>query len=402
MDKELDFATLAAHVGLHQRVGDEVATVGPIVASTTFTADSVEQVHAALSPESPGYAYARNASPTVAAFERDFAPLEQAEEAVAFGSGMAAIRGALQSCHLHAGSRIVASSDLYGVTGSLLREFESYGVAVDYVDIANLDEVEAALDAPTAALLFEAISNPLLKVADVAALAGIAQKRGATSVIDNTFATPVLLRPLAHGVDIVVHSATKYIAGHGDVVAGLVAGDRSRMTAVRQGRTISGSILSPFEAWLAMRGLRTLAVRYERQAESAGIVARWLDEQPWVERVYYPGLTDHPQHNLAREQFAGRFGAMVAFDVAGGRDRAIDFMDNLLLIAPGTSLGDLASLILYPPASSHRTLDDGQLRAIGIGPGLVRLSVGIESPADLISDLAQAARSSEKGGLAAV
>jgi cystathionine beta-lyase/cystathionine gamma-synthase len=223
-------------------------------------------------------------------------------------------------------------------------------------------------------------------------LAEIGRTHRATVVVDNTFATPLLCRPLEHGADIVVHSATKYLAGHGDVTAGIVASRKSLLQRIRSARTVAGGVLSPFEAWLAMRGLRTLHVRMDRHCQSALSIAEWLAQQLWVERVYYPGLSASPYHKLAATQFDGRFGGMLAFDLRADRPQTLAFMDALELVTAGTSLGDVESLALYPPLSSHRTLDADELRRAGIGDGLVRLSIGLESSRDLKADLARAAR----------
>jgi cystathionine beta-lyase/cystathionine gamma-synthase len=392
-DMPQDFDTIAAHAGSHIRVGDTISTVGPIDPSTTFTYDAIEEVHAALTPGGGGFAYARNANPTVVALETVAAELEGAEAAVAFGSGMAALHGALVGLGIRRGDTVVAASDLYGVTRTLLHDLEAFGVTTLFVDAQDLESVERALSSRRAkVLLFETIANPLLKVSDVRALAALSTQYDTISVVDNTFATPVLIRPITLGVDVVVHSATKYIAGHGDVTAGLVLGTSTRMAGVRSARTAMGGVLSPFEAWLAMRGIKTLAIRVQRQSDTADEIARWLETQSWVERVYYPGLETVRDHGVAAGQFHHLFGGMVSFDLRGGRDQVLHFLDELQLITPGTSLGDVESLILYPPLTSHRMLSDGELQLLGIRQGLLRLSVGLETSRDLESDLAQAAK----------
>lgn len=390
-EETLDFETLAAHAGTRMSVGDSISTVAPITASTTFTYETVAGVHEALAPDGSGFAYARNANPTVVSLEQAIAALEGAEDAVAFGSGMAAIHAALIGSGLQRGDSIVAAEDLYGVTRSLLIQLEDLGIRTRFVDVLDLDAVARALrEYSPKVLLFESISNPLLKVADVGALARLGRQHGAIVVIDNTFASPRLLRPLDHGVDVVVHSATKYIAGHGDVVAGVVAASADRVRPIRQARTLSGGVLSPFEAWLTLRGIRTLPLRIARQSESALELARWLQERPWVEHVYYPGLNSHAQHQIASRQFGALSGGMVAFDLKASRDGTIRFIDALELITPGTSLGDVESLILYPVLTSHRTLSPAQCAELGIGEGLLRLSVGLESVRDLARDLERA------------
>ena len=396
-----DFETLAAHAGIGMRLGDATATVAPISASTTYSYDSVEEIHAALGPDPKGYAYARNANPTVVALEQTAAALEGAEQAVAFGSGMAAIHAALLGIGIETGDTVVVASDLYGVTRSLLAQFEAFGVETRYVDILDLEEVERVVAETRArALYFESISNPLLRVADVGRLVEIGRTHRAVTLIDNTFATPYLLRPSELGIDMVIHSATKYIAGHGDVMAGLVVSNASLGKRVSQARTAHGSVLSPFEAWLTLRGIRTLPLRMQRQCDSARSLAEWLMEQEWVEQVHYPGLPSHRQHALAARLFEGRFGGMVAFELRADQRGALAFIDQLELITAATSLGDAASLVLYPPLTSHRNLSPDGLRRSGIGEGLIRLSVGLESPRDLCQDLEQAAEQAQVRRLA--
>lgn len=388
----LDFETLAAHAGTRTPVGDVISTVAPLVASTTFTYEAVAGVHEALAPDGSGFAYARNANPTVVSLEQAIASLEGAEEAAAFGSGMAAIHASLIGSGVQRGDSIVAAADLYGVTRSLLVQLADLGIRTRFVDVLDPDAVAAAIDEENPRiLLFESISNPLLKVADVAALARLGHDRGATVIIDNTFASPWLFRPLQFGVDIVVHSATKYIGGHGDIVAGVVAASRDRIRPIRKARTLSGGVLSPFEAWLTLRGIRTLPLRMARQSESALALARWLQTQSWVSRVYYPGLPSHPQHEIAVREFGEHWGGMVAFDLQATQVETLRFLDSLHLITPGTSLGDVESLILYPKLTSHRTLSPRECSELGIGEGLLRLSVGLESVRDLAGDLEAAA-----------
>lgn len=389
---ELDLETRAVHGGLGIRVGDTISTVPPIDASTTFTAGSVAGIHAALEPEPTGFAYARNANPTVRTLEDTMASLESADEVVAFGSGMAAIQAAVLVHDLEPGSEIIAARAVYGVTRALFQQLQMSGISTRYVDALDAEAVTSALDGGHPNLLYlESITNPLLEVPDLRRLTRLAHERNVPVVVDNTFATPILLRPLELDVDLVVHSATKYIAGHGDSVAGLVAGNGRWGRRVRDWRTVTGGILSPFEAWLTLRGIRTLPLRMERQCESAHELAHRLTSEDWIERVYYPGLASDSQHEVAERQFGGRFGGMISFDVRGGRDATLGFLDALELVVPATSLGDVASLVLYPPLSSHRSLSqEAQLEA-GIGQGLVRLSVGLESPRDIMRDLQRAA-----------
>jgi cystathionine gamma-synthase/methionine-gamma-lyase len=356
--------------------------------------DSMEELDAVLGGERAGFVYPRYGSPTVGAFERAIATLEGAEDAVAFASGMAAIHAALLGAGIRAGSAVVAAADVYGATYALLEKtFATLGVCVCFVDITDVAQVtRAAAETQPVALLCEIISNPLLKVADVPALADIAHNAGATLIVDNTFASPYLFRPLAHGADYVVHSATKYLAGHGDVLAGVVACSEMRGHDLRERQKLLGANLGPQEAWLALRGLKTLPLRMCQHCTNAQAVAEWLAGRPAVTHVHYPGLPDHPQHDLAARLFGERgFGGMVSFDLRGaGQAEVFRFMEALELVLPATTLGDVYSEALYPTHSSHRYVTPEVRAALGIGDGLVRLSVGIEDAEDIIADLAQA------------
>jgi cystathionine beta-lyase/cystathionine gamma-synthase len=305
---------------------------------------------------------------------------------------MAAMHAALLGTGIEADDTVVVARDLYGVTRSLLMQLEQFGVSHRFVNVLEPAEVERALGETGARVLCcESISNPLLRVPNLERLVEVAHNYRAAVVLDNTFATPYLLQPLNLGVDVVVHSATKYLAGHGDVMAGYAASNRSRARRMRDVRTVTGAVLSPFEAWLTLRGIKTLPLRMERQCSSALEIATWLDEQGWVSRVYYPGLKSHHQRDVAGRLFGGRYGGMVAFELDAGQESVLRFMDALQVITSATSLGDAMSLILYPKFSSHRTLSDDQLREAGIGGSLLRLSVGLESPRDLTGDLRRAA-----------
>lgn len=395
-DSSLSFETRAAQAGGKMAIGDTVSTVGPIAASSTFTYESVDAVHAALASGGEGYAYSRNANPTVSALERVLASLEGTDSAVAFGSGMAAMHAAILSTGLESGDSIVVASDLYGVTRSLMVHLQQFGITHTAVDILDVPAVESALERTGARVLcFESISNPLLRVPDIGELTRVAHRHRALVIVDNTFASPYLFRPVDIGVDLVVHSATKYIGGHGDVTAGYVAANRSFGKRVQEIRTVIGSVLSPFEAWLTVRGVKTLPLRMERQCTTAASVALWLQQQPWIEHVYYPGLRDGAEKEHACRWFGGRYGGMVAFDLRASETDTLRFMDALEVITSATSLGDSMSLILYPKLSSHRTLPPPERDRAGIGDSLLRLSVGLEAADDLIHDLQRAARRAE-------
>jgi len=369
--------------------------VTPVHHSVGYTYEDSADLDAIFAGTSQNPVYARYGNPTVSAFEAAVAALERGEAALAYGSGMAAVHGALLAAGCRAGSAVVCAHDIYGATYALLRQLlATQGVSPTFVDVADLSAVEAALSqVRPAALLVETMSNPLLKVADIARLAGLAHQVGAVLIVDNTLATPMLCRPLSLGADYVVHSATKYLGGHGDVLGGVVVvRDRARRAALYEVNKLLGANLAPDEAWLAHRGLKTLPLRMERHCRNAAEVAAWLAADARVARVNYPSLPVHPQHDLASTQFGGAlFGGMVSFDLrAGGQGEVFRFMNRLRLIRPATTLGDVYSLTLYPAMSSHRALDPETRRQIGIGDGLIRLSVGIEDPADIIADLDQA------------
>jgi len=371
--------------------------VTPVHHSVGYIYEDTEDLDAVFAGASENPVYTRYGNPTVNAFEAAVASLEGGAAALAYSSGMAALHGALLAAGARAGAAVVAAQDVYGATYALLdRLLASQGVTVRFVDVADLHAVSATLqELRPVALLAETVSNPLLKVADLPALARLSHEAGATFIVDNTFASPVLCRPLRLGADYVVHSATKYLGGHGDVLGGVVAVGRPEMRrALNEVNKLLGANLAPQEAWLAHRGLKTLPLRVERQCRNAAIVAEWLNTHPQVEKVNYPGLSSHAQHALATSLFGGeRYGAMISFDLAGaGRAEVFRFMEALRLIQPATTLGDVYTLTLYPAMSSHRALDPETRRCIGIGDGLVRLSAGIEEAEDIILDLKQALR----------
>jgi cystathionine gamma-synthase/methionine-gamma-lyase len=289
---------------------------------------------------------------------------------------------------------VVAAHDIYGATYALLDQLmRTQGVTVRFVDADDLDAVDEACAAlRPVALLVETISNPLLKVADLPALVDVAHRYGAALVVDSTFATPYLVRPLILGADVVIHSATKYLAGHGDVLGGIVVTSKQARQDMFEVLKATGGNLGPQEAWLTLRGIRTLALRMRQHCENALQVARWLEVHPKVSRVLYPGLPSHPQHLLAGELFGDRgYGGVVSFELAGAGQREVfRFFEALNLCLPATTLGDVYSLLLYPAHSSHRALTEDERSRVGIGEGLVRMSVGIEAIEDLLTDLEEA------------
>jgi cystathionine gamma-synthase/methionine-gamma-lyase len=371
--------------------GDPV--VPPLVQSVAFDFDSTATQDAVFANDRPGYVYGRYGTPTTAALEQALAEIEGTESAVCFVSGMAATHAYVTGCGLRDGGRIVAQEDPYGSTRALLERLQrEQGAEITLVDPTDTRAVTRALDAaPSRVLLVEAISNPLLRVVDIAGLARIAHDRGTTLAVDATFASPALVRPRELGADVVLHSLTKYINGHGDVMGGVVAGPDDVGREMRERAQIDGAYLPPHEAWLALRGLRTLELRVARQCESALAIARHLASHPKVARVHYPGLPSHPQHDLAAKQFGGRFGGVVSFALRSDtREAAFRFLDALELIASATTLGDLYSEVLYPPISSHRRMAPEERKRLGITDGFLRLSVGIEDVSDLIDEIDRA------------
>lgn len=394
MEPPFSFATQAVHAGERAPKPDFTPVTTPIYQSASFVYDSLETMDAIFSGERPGYVYTRYGNPTVSALEHAVATLEGGETAVAYASGMAAIHATLLALEVTSGSAVVAAQDLYGATSTLLTTiFASQGVHVRLVDMTDLDQVEQALQEvrPTV-VLAEMISNPLLKVVDLEQVAALTHVHGSTLVVDSTFTSPYLLQPLRYGADVVIHSTTKFLGGHGDVTGGIVVAPgafRSKLELV--GRLVGG-ILSPHEAYLTLRGIKTLPLRVRQQCQNALTIARWLTEQPHVRRVHYPGLEQHPGHDLAKRLLRdGHFGAVLSFElVDGDRARVFAFLNNLRLCLLATTMGDIYTELLYPTMSSHRMLSPEQRAAVGISEALIRLSAGIEEGHDLIADLDQA------------
>ena len=386
--------TQAVHAGERAPRPDFTPVSTPIYPSVGYLYESMEDLDGVFAGGRPGYVYPRYGSPTVAALEEAVATLEGGEAAIATASGMAAIHLALLAAGVGPGQRVVAAQDVYGATYALLANLlRAQGVEAHFVDAADLDAVRAAVRHARPRLVWvETVSNPLLKVADLPALAEIAHEAGALLAVDSTFATPYLVQPLALGADYCIHSATKYLGGHGDVMGGVVVATAERCAQMRELLKLTGGNLGPMEAWLVLRGLKTLPLRMRQHSANAMQVAQWLATRPEVARVNYPGLPSHPQHALATRLFrAGLYGGMVSFELAGaGRKEVFRFMEALRLCLPATTLGDVYSLVLYPAMSSHRAVPAEERARIGIGDGLVRLSVGIEEAGDIIDDIRQA------------
>jgi len=388
------FATRAVHAGERVRRDGFIPMSTPIYSSATFLYDTLEEIDAISGGTRPGFTYSRHQNPTNAALEEAVAALEGGGAAVSFSSGMAAILLALVGAGVEQGSTVVASQDLYGVTMAFLRGVAArWGVQVEFADVFDIAALQKQwAEHPPRVLLLESLSNPLLRVPDLPALVQAARPSRTRVIVDNTFATPMLLQPLELGADFVVHSATKYLGGHGDLMGGVLVARQEFSDEVRHYARLIGAILGPFEAWLTLRGLKTLPLRLARQCESARHLAEWLSQHPRVERVYYPALESHPDHQRSQRLFRnGWVGGVVSFAIRGARQAEVfRFVNSLELFLKATTMGDLQSLILYPAVSSHRDLAPQHRERLGITDNLVRLSVGIEDLEDLKADLEQA------------
>lgn len=353
----------------------------PIYQTSTFRHPGLGQ--------STGYDYTRTINPTRQEVSTALASLEEGTFCTAFSSGMAAVTAIL---HLFSpGNRILMSDDLYGGTYRVCEEvYRKYGLQFDYIDTSDLNAVEHAFASPVKAVFIESPSNPMMKVSDILAIVALAKANSALTIVDNTFMTPILQRPLVLGADIVVHSGTKYLAGHNDTLAGFtVTNDAALGERLHFYSNTEGAVLSPFDSWLVLRGMKTLDIRLERQQDNALHIAQWLDAQPWVQKVYYPGLKAHPGHGLLRKQASG-FGAMISFAV---QDAAMvkKLLEGIRIISYAESLGGVESLMTYPLLQTHAAIPEEIRQRMGITDRLLRLSVGIEAVDDLIADLEQAA-----------
>jgi len=396
VEKEIDLKihTKAVHAGDRKKASDALPVTTPIYTASSYAYDSMERLDRVFGQEEEGYCYARYDNPSNAALEELLTSLESGHGALACASGMAAVHVALVTALADRRRSVVAAEALYGASiGLLMNVLEPSGVAVRFVDVCDPDALGAAVaEARPGCILVETISNPLLRVAEMDRIAEMARASGAALVVDNTFATPMIARPLEWGANLVVHSLTKYLAGHGDVLGGVVVSDAEHFSALRKLSKTIGPVLGPFESYLTMRGIKTFPLRMERQCANACRVANWLASNPRVERVFFPGDARHPDAAAIRRLFpANLYGAMVSFEVRGaGRDDVFRFMDSLRMIVRATSLGDVHSMMLYPLMSSHRDVSPKHRERMGISDNLVRLSVGIEAVEDIIGDLEQA------------
>src|SRR5438874_7544391 len=373
------FATQAIHAGQDADPATG-ATVVPIYATSTYTQEAPGQ--------HKGYEYSRSGNPTRTALETCLAALEGGERGLAFASGLAATTAVLSI--LKPGDEVAAAADLYGGTYRLLeRVFKPWGLVTRYTEDAGPAGFAPILTPATKLVWIETPTNPLLQMVDIAAIAELAHRAGAPLAVDNTFASPFLQQPLRLGADLVIHSTTKYLGGHPDVIGGAVIGGKELLQPIAFYQNAAGGVPGPFDAWLTLRGLKTLAVRMERHCANARQLAGWLAEQPQVQRVYYPGLPSHPGHELARRQMRD-FGGMISVSLKGGKDGALRLLTRTKLFSLAESLGGVESLIGHPATMTHASIPADIRQARGIDDGLIRLSVGIEDAADLQEDLRQA------------
>jgi len=384
--KPLAFETLAIHAGQEPDPATG-AVITPVYQTVTFAHDAVDR--------NRGWAYSRSGNPTRAALEQCLAALEGGRFGLAYASGMAAIAGTMQA--VSAGEHVVVADDLYGGAYRLFtRVLPRYDVRFSFVDATRPEEVAKAVTADTRMVWIESPTNPMLRIVDVAACAEIARGAGALCVVDNTFATPYLQNPLALGAHVALHSTTKYVGGHSDVIGGaLVLDDEELYARLKFAQNATGGVPGPWDAWLTLRGVKTLALRMRRHEESADRVARFLRGHPGVAAVHWPGFEDHPGHALAKRQSRG-FGGIVTIELAGGEPAARRFCESLRLFALGESLGGVESLVGYPWLMSHAAFPPEEKRRKGITEGVVRLSIGLEDADDLCADLEQALAAAAK------
>ncbi len=380
--------TKAIHAGEPERHGVGAPVGTPIIRTSTFTFSSTEEMKRWAEGKSKAYIYTRYGNPTLAVAEGKIAALEGSEAAMVTASGMAAISSALLGA-LKAGDELIATRQLYGGTYRLMRDvLPDLGIRVHHVE-ADLAGIETLVNSRTRVLYVETPTNPTLRIVDLKKAIAFAKKHNLISIIDNTFASPILQKPIELGFDMVVHSATKYMGGHSDIIAGAAAGSQKWMDRIRHMVIALGGSMDPDAAYYLIRGLKTLELRVKKQCENAMAVAKFLEKHPKVARVHYPGLPSHPDHKLAKRQMRG-FGAMLAFDMKGGLAAARRFCDRVRLFLLAASLGGVESLVILPIYTSHYNMSAEELACVGVTPGTVRVSVGLENPEDLIADLKQA------------
>ncbi|WP_119968696.1 trans-sulfuration enzyme family protein [Shewanella japonica] len=388
MHKQWNLATLAIHAG-HEK--DALgALVSPLYQSATFVFDNAEQGGARFAGDEAGYIYTRLGNPTTNELERKMALLEGAEQAAACASGMAAVSASLMT-HLESGDHLIASNAIYGCTFALLSsQLTRFGVETTFVDFSDLLAIEAAIQPNTKLLFCETPVNPHLQVFDLSAIVDIAKTNNLITMVDNTFMTPLLQQPINMGVDMVIHSATKYLNGHGDVIAGIVCGSEAHIHKLKYEILKDfGGVLSPHDSWLILRGIKTLDVRLQRHCDNAEILAEYLNQHQAIEKVFYPGLKSHQGHGFLGSQMK-RAGGVIAFEIKGDIKQAIKFVDSLSLFTIAVSLGDAETLIQHPASMTHSPYTPEARAAAGITDNLLRISVGLENVEDLIEDISRA------------
>ena len=378
--------TKATHAG--KELNTTHAVSSPIWLTTTFRADSNAHFAEIASATRPAEFYTRYGNPTHKEAEAAICALEGGEAALLTSSGMGAVFAAVMSA-VSAGDHVVAQRSLYAGVETLMKELARFGVAVTYVDQTRPEDFAAAVRPETRLIYVETPTNPLMALTDLGAVAELGRARGVTTIVDNTFATPVNQRPLELGLDLVVHSATKYLGGHHDITAGCLVGAREHVERAWRFSLMAGATMSPFDAWLLLRGVRTLGLRVERHNANALALARFLEGHPRVERVYYPGLASHPQHELARRQMRG-FTGMLSFELRGSYEEAERVIASLRLATYAASLGGYETLVVHPAAMWGLQLSAEQKDEMGVSPGLIRVSAGLEDEADLLADFRQA------------
>lgn len=383
------FETNTIHAGkIKDQQFGSLAT--PIHQTSTFVFDSVEQGSNRFNGEEPGYIYGRLGNPTLRELEQKMAVLEKTEDAAVFGSGMGAISSTLLA-NLKSGDHLLTTKALYGCTFALLNhQFRQFGIEVSFIDFDSEHSIRNAIQDNTKAIYFETPINPNLDVIDIAMVVRVARQHRLLTIVDNTFMSPALQTPAALGIDLVVHSATKYLNGHGDVVAGVCCGSQQQITNIKQ-TTLKdmGATMSPHDGWLILRGLKTLHLRVERHNQNAQAVAEYLEQHPSVKHIYYPGLKSHPGHKFIGTQMKGA-GGVVAFELVGNKQQAIDFMNALNLCTIAVSLGDAETLIQHPASMTHSTYTDEERHQAGIMDTLIRIAVGLEHVDDILADLQHA------------
>ena len=384
------FSTRAIHTG-HDPQQHHGALNPPIYLNSTYAFESTDQGQKRFSGEEPGYVYSRVGNPTETVLEKKLASLEGGEAALAVASGMGAITSLIWS-FIEPGDEIIADKTLYGCTFAFFTEgIRKFNIKITFIDLTQPNNLEQALNSKTRFVFFETPANPNMRLIDIPLISDIAHKNGTRVIVDNTYCTPYLQRPLEMGADFVVHSLTKYLSGHGDIIAGAIIGSEEDIQQIHfyGVKDMTGAVISPFDAFLTIRGLKTLEIRMDRHCQSALIIAKFIEKHPAVKQVFYPGLKSHPQHLLAKKQMKD-FGGMIAFELVKGFDAGVIFMDNVQLAMRAVSLGDAETLVQHPASMTHVTYPPEERLKHGISEGLVRISVGLETVSDLITDFKQA------------